>query len=342
VAGAIGPFLGGWLIDAVSWRAIFLLNLPLAVIVVLVSLRHVPETADPDAVPGLDVSGTVLGALGLAAGTYALIEGPERGIGDPVILGTAVLAVACLVGFLRVEATSRHPMLPLGIFASRQFSAANAVTFAVYAAIGGMFFLFVVHLQVVARYSPIEAGAAAIPITLLMLVLSSPAGGLAQRIGPRWPMTLGPLAAAAGMLMLRGVDEDTSYVTGVLPGIIVFGLALSLMVAPLTATVLAAADPRHAGVASGVNNAIARIAGLLAVAVLPPLAGLTGDAYTDPAQFTDGYRLAMLIAAGTAAVGGVLAFLTISDTLVLDPETTDDAHCAVDAPPLRGAPSHGD
>ena len=342
IAYAAGPFAGGWLIDVVSWRAIFLLNLPLALVVVLVTLRHVPETADPERVPGLDVAGAVLGIVGLAAGTYALIEGPGRGIDDPTVIATAFVGVAALALFARVEATSPHPMLPLDIFRSRQFSAANAVTVTVYAALGGMLFLFVVQLQIVLGYSPLEAGAAAMPSTLLMLVLSSSAGALAERIGPRLPMTVGPLAVGLAMAMLSRIDAGSDYLTGVLPGVIVFGLALSLMVAPLTATVMAAAPARHAGVASGINNAVARTASLLAVAVLPPLAGLTGDAYTDPAAFTDGYRLAMLIAAGLAAVGGVTAFLTISNRLGGELETPHDHHCALDAPPLRGAPAPGD
>jgi EmrB/QacA subfamily drug resistance transporter len=345
IAFAIGPFAGGWLIDVVSWRAIFLLNLPLAAVVVLVTLRHVPETADPDRVPGLDLAGAVLGIVGLAGTTFALIEGPGRGATDPAVLVTAAAGLAALAAFVRVEVTSPHPMLPLDIFRSRQFSAANAVTFTVYAALGGMLFLFVVHLQVVLDYSPLESGAAAIPSTLVMLVLSSRAGALAQRIGPRLPMTLGALGVAVAMALLSRVDAGSGYVTGILPGIILFGLALSLMVAPLTATVMAAAPARHAGVASGINNAVARTASLLAVAVLPPLAGLTGDAYTDPAAFADGYRTAMAIAAGLAAVGAVTAFLTVSDRLSGDrdsaPRSSErgrhDHHCAVDAPPLRTA-----
>lgn len=341
IAAAVGPLLGGLLIDAVSWRAIFLLNLPLAAVVVAVALRHVPETRD-QTVAGrpADGAGAVLAAVGLAGVTYALIEGPERGWGGAV-LAAAAAGVAGLVGFVVTESRSRHPMLPLGIFASRQFSAANGVTFVVYGALGSTFFLLVVQLQQVLGYSPLAAGAATLPVTLLMLGLSARAGDLAQRIGPRVPMTVGPLLIAAGLLVMAGIGPGGSYVAEVLPAVGLFGLGLATTVAPLTATVLAAADASHAGVASGVNNAVARVGGLVAVAVLPALVGLGGEAYRDPQVLATGFRSAMFVTAGLAAGGGVLAWLTITSDLAaagaVPVETGHEHSCPVDAPPLRPA-----
>jgi EmrB/QacA subfamily drug resistance transporter len=339
IAAAIGPLVGGWLIDVGSWRLIFLINVPLAVAVVAVAVRHVPETRDPLSVRGIDVAGAGLTAVGLAGVTWALIEAGERGAsGAAVAVGAAGLAA--LAGFVAVERRGRHPMLPLEVFRSRQFTAANLVTFAVYASLGITFFLLVVHLQQVLGYSPIRAGLAMLPVTVLMLALSARAGLLADRIGPRLPMTAGPLGIAAGLVLLSRVQEGATYLGTVLPGVVVFGLGLTLTVAPLTATVLAAAATRHAGVASGVNNAISRGAGLIAIAVIPGLAGLTGDAYRDPAVFAAGFRTAMLISAALAAVGAGLAWLLIRNELAgrADPcpaAKLDRRHyCAVDGAPL--------
>ncbi len=214
-------------------------------------------------------------------------------------------------------------MLPLQIFSSRQFSAANAVTFVVYAALGGVFFLLVIMLQVVLGYSAIAAGAAALPVTVILLLLSARSGALAQRIGPRLPLTFGPLLIAGGMLMMSGIGAGDSYVTAVLPGVIVYGLGLALVVAPITATVLAAADARHAGVASGVNNAVARTAQLAAVAALPLIVGLSGNDFQDPVALADGFHAAMIVTAALAVAGGVLAFAFISND-VLDRTTEPD------------------
>ena len=324
VAAAVGPFLGGVLVE-VSWRLVFLVNVPLCVAVVVVALRHVPESKDPEAARSLDLLGAAVGALGLAGVTYALI-----GLGDglrPAVVVTGVLGVALLAAFVVVEARVREPMLPLSVFASRQFSAVNAVTFAVYAALSAVFFLLVVHLQVVAGYSPLASGVAGLPVTVAMLLLSSRSGELAARIGPRVQMTVGPLLCAAGTVLLAGIDAGAGYAVDVLPGVLLFGLGLAATVAPLTVTVLAAAEDRHAGLASGVNNAVARTAGLLAVAVLPVAAGLSGDDYADPAQFAPGYRTAMLLCAGLLALGGLLSAVTVSDA---------EARAAAAAPPRAG------
>jgi predicted MFS family arabinose efflux permease len=242
--------------------------------------------------------------------------------------------VAALLGFVVVEQRSSHPMLPVDVFASRQFTAANLVTFAVYAALGGVFFLLVVHLQVVAGFSPLASGLSLLPVTVLMLLLSARAGALSARTGPRLLMTVGPLLCAAGVLLLRRADADADYVRDVLPGVLVFGLGLSATVAPLTVTVLGAASERHAGVASGVNNAVARTASLLAVAVLPLAAGLTGT--DDPAGFGRGFDRAMVLSAGLLVLGGLVSAVAIRDGDAQRPRRPrhEPVHsCAVDGPP---------
>ncbi|MDX6625708.1 MAG: hypothetical protein QOE56_697 [Solirubrobacterales bacterium] len=342
VATAFGPLLGGYLIGAISWRAIFVINLPIGIFVAWAATRHVPESRDPNAAGRIDIQGAVLAALGLAGTTYALIEAPSGA--SAAVLVAGIGGVLALVAFFVAEHRSANPMLPLEIFRSRQFSAANAVTFVVYAALSGFFFLLVAFLQISMNYTPIEAGAASLPVTLLMLLFSARSGALAQRIGARLPLTLGPLIIAVGLSMLLMVNPGDSYLTSVLPAIVVFGLGLTLVVAPVTATVLAAADVNHSGIASGVNNAVARVAGLLAVAVLPVIAGLTGDSFYDPAKMTDGFHTAMIVCAVLAALGGALAWLTISSTVLhaeAEPggdtpeQLAEDHFCAINGTPLR-------
>jgi EmrB/QacA subfamily drug resistance transporter len=333
VGAALGPLLGGWLVDAVSWRAVFLINLPLGLFVCLAAPRRVPETRDPLAHGRLDVLGAALAALGLAGTTYALIQAPD-GM-TAAIWVAAVGGVLALVAFLLHERRAANPMLPLSLFANRQFAAANVVTVVVYAALGGVFFLLVAFLQISMGWTPLAAGAASLPVTALMLTLSARSGALAQAIGPRIPLTLGPLVLAAGMLLMTRVAPGDSYVESVLPAVILFGIGLTLVVAPITATVLAAADARRAGIASGINNAVSRVAGLLAVAVLPLIGGLTGDAFYDPAAMTDGFHMAMVATAALSALGGAIAWFTI-DARVLEPEVEPPHYqCPVSGAPLR-------
>ena len=342
LAAAAGPFLGGLLVE-VSWRLVFLINVPLCAAIVVVALRHVPESFDDEASHHLDLPGAVVGVLGLGALTYGLVALGEEGLSALVVASLAV-GVLGLVAFVLVELRSRAPMLPPGIFASRQFTAANLVTFAVYAALGGVFFLLVVHLQVVSGFSPLAAGTALLPVTVAMLLLSPRAGALAERIGPRLPMTVGPLLCAVGTLLMRRIGPDASYVGDVLPAVVVFGLGLSATVAPLTSAVLASADDRHAGVASGVNNAVARTASLLAVAVLPVVAGISGADYTNAAAFQDGFRTAVLASAVLLVAGGLLSLVTVSDDEVRAarrPQPERTRHCSVDAPPLEDVAGHG-
>src|SRR6478752_4267742 len=275
VATAIGPFLGGWLIDAVSWRLVFFINLPLAAVVIAISARHVPESKAPGPVPRLDYRGALTISGALAGITYGLIAASANGWTSVSVLVPLGVGLLLLGLFILVEARESEPMLPLGIFKSRQFSAANAVTFVVYAALGGLLFLVPTVLIVVHGYSPVEAGTALLPVTFIMLALSSRSGALAARIGPRLQMSVGPVVVAAGLALLARIDSTGTYVTELLPAVVVFGLGLAITVAPLTATALSAAPVEHAGVASAVNNDVARAAGLIAVAVLPAAAGIT-------------------------------------------------------------------
>ncbi|KRC56826.1 MULTISPECIES: MFS transporter [unclassified Nocardioides] len=307
VATAIGPLLGGWLVQSASWRWVFLVNLPVAALA-LVAARLVPESRDPEAVPGFDTRGAALGALSLGGVTYALIEWTAVPASAAVALA---VGVAAGIAFVVVERRSAHPMLPLSLFGIRQFSAANAMTLLTYAALGGVLFFLVLQLQTVAGFGPLAAGLSTLPITVVMLLLAGRGGALAGRIGPRLPMTVGPLLCGLGTLGLSRVDADPTYWLDVAVPLTVFGLGLASLVAPLTATVLAAAPDHHAGVASGVNNAVARAGSLLAVAALPLLVGLSGEDYQVASVFSDGYRAAMLWCAGLLAVSGVLSWLTI-------------------------------
>ena len=346
VATAIGPFLGGYLIGAVSWRLIFFINLPVAVTVLAITARHVPESRAPGPPQPLDVAGTVTISLALAGLTYGLIAAEADGWTSAPVLITLLGGAALLAAFCVVELRSAHPMLPLTIFKTRQFSAANAVTFVDYAALSGALFLVPVVLQEVCGYSPLEAGAALLPLTAIMLLLSARSAALSARIGPRLQMTVGPLVIAVGMALFTRVHGSGDYLTQVLPAVLVLGLGLATNVAPLTATAMSAAPAEHAGIASAVNNDVARVAGLIAVAVLPALAGITGDAYLHPAELTQGFHTAVLIGAAAAAAGGVLAAVTIRNPPKpsLRPAAAEDTlnyrSCPLDGPPLCTGPDN--
>ena len=334
VTAAAGPLLGGWLVDSLSWRAIFLLNVPVAIAAAVLALKFIPESRDP-AAKGLDGPGAVLAALGLGLSTWALTEAASRGFAWlplQIALGAGVLA---LIAFVVWETRTAAPMIPLAMFASRDFLAANLLTLFLYFALGGALFFLPFELIRLEGYSATRAGAVFLPFSLVMSLFSSAAGRLAYRIGPRMLLTAGPLVAAAGFLLFaRAVGGG--YWTGVLPATVVLAVGMVLSVAPLTAAVMGSAGTEHAGAASGINNAVARVAGLLAVAVMSlvfaarfdaalgrlgapatgrpargqalatPLAAGEGPlARAEREAFADAYRLAMLVAAGAAGGAGV-------------------------------------
>ncbi|MGQ0618001.1 MAG: MFS transporter [Acidimicrobiia bacterium] len=338
ISTAVGPFLGGWLIDAVSWRWVFLINVPVTAVAAVLAWRHVPESRDTRNDPRVDGPGALTLALGLAGLVYALIEAPA---GAPVALTAtaAAVAVASLTLFVVIEHRSARPMVPLGLFGDRQFRAANVVTLLVYAALGVGMFVVVLHLQNDLGYSALEAGASLLPVTVIMLALSRWAGGLGQRIGPRLPMTVGPLGVGAGMAILSRVAPGDGFLIGVLPGVAVLGLGLAVTVAPLTAAVLAAVPADQTGVGSAVNNAVARLASLLAIAVVPALAGLDED-------FPGGYRAVLLTAAVLAAFASVPGALSIRRSAPVRPSThvPEGPPCLAgcdETPALSGSGTHG-
>ncbi len=314
IAAAVGPLLGGWIVANASWRWIFLVNVPVAAVVLVLSARHVPESRDPDAARAFDVLGAVLGALGLGGVTYALIEATAAP--PAVVVAAALVGALSLVLFVVFERRHHDALVPMHLFASRTFSVVNALTLLVYGALGAMLFFLVLQLQVVTGWSPLAAGLATVPLTLVMLALSSRAGAFAARVGPRLPLTVGPVLCALGTLLLRGVGAGTGYATGVLPGVLVFAAGLVLLVAPLTASVLAAAPDRYAGTASGINNAVARTGSLLAVSALPAAVGIGGEDYQRPSVFAAGYAQAELICAALLLVGAVVSLVGLRPSRV--------------------------
>ena len=346
VAVAAGPLVGGYLISAASWRWIFFINVPVAAAVVALGMRHIPESRDPDVTGAIDYLGALAAVVFLAGTTFAFIEGPALGWSSPAVLAMALAGVVGLATFLIREHTAAAPMLPLSVFTSRQFAATNAVTFLVYAALTGATFLLPVVLQVVWGYSPLASGLALLPLTVIMLALSARSGQLATRIGPRLQMSAGPVVVGVGLAMLTLVTSGPSYLRYVLPAIVVFGLGLAITVAPLTATAMSSAPAELSGIASAVNNDVARFGGLLAVAVLPALAGITGTVYLHPDALAAGFRTAVLISGATCVAGGLLAAFTITNPARVPRPAGAAApeeclHCGLDAPPLTTAASQG-
>ncbi len=338
VTGAIGPFLGGWLVGVGSWRWIFLINLPVVVAVLAIAARHVPDSRDEAATGPVDLLGALLAAVGLGSLTYGLSVWPELGAGSTSVRIGVGLSLVALVAFVVRERTADRPMLPLGLFLVPLFGVTNLVTFLVYAGLGGVFFWLVVTLQVVAGWSALHAGLSLLPVTLLMMLLSPRAGEIGDRFGPRLPMTVGPLLAATGVATLARIGTEASYLGDVLVPVSLLGLGLTLTVTPLTSTALGSVSEAQAGLASGVNNAVARTGGLLIVAVLPALTGLGENGFGDPATMEPAFRTAMLTCAALLALGGVLAALLIRSPRPPaaggPPVSCPSHHCAVDATPL--------
>jgi EmrB/QacA subfamily drug resistance transporter len=309
IAAAVGPPVGGWVVDVASWRWILWFNVPLSALIIWVALRHVPESSDLQRPRGFDVLGSTLVVVGLGGLTYALIENGTTYAPVALVVGVATLAF-----FLLVEARTRHPLMSLRLFRSRVFSVANTMTLLVYGALGAMTFFLVLQLQVSLGYSPLEAGLATVPITLVLLALSSRAGALAARIGPRPLMSAGPVVCGLGCWLLQDLQSGDGYWRDVLPGLLLFSLGLAALVAPLTASVLAAAPDRYAGLASGINNAVARTGSLLAVAALPAMVGVGGEDYTQPPVFTAGYAEAMLVCTALLVAGGLVSLVGLAGT----------------------------
>ncbi len=351
LAAALGPVVGGGLVDALSWRWVFLINVPVIAVTLALCAWAVAESRDPTAGRTLDVPGVVLAAAGLGGITYGLIAAPSEGWSSPQVVVLLAGGTLMVIAFLVCEARSSHPLMPLHYFRQGNFAAANAATLTLYASLSGGFFFIPIFLQGVGGYSALEAGAVLVPVTVIMLVLSPRAGAWGDRLGPRWFMAAGPVVAAMGMLVLSRIEADADYLTTILPGLALFGLGLALTVAPLTTTVMGSVGSEHAGVASGINNMLSRVAGLLGIAALGTIvatefrASLTPDelpstasaaasdarerplAEADPAGLAEdvallleqavreasvgAFQAAMLGAAAIAMIGGVLSAIWI-------------------------------
>jgi EmrB/QacA subfamily drug resistance transporter len=334
VAGAIGPFVGGWLVDGPGWRWAFLINVPVAGLAVACA-AVVPETRDPHAARGLDLLGAGLAVAGLGAATWAFTEAGVRGWTDAAVLTAGAIAVLAIVAFVHRMLHAHDPLVPPNLFESREFTVANLATVVLYAAIGVAFFLVAYGLQVGAGWTALEAGTALLPATVLMLLFSARSGELAQRIGPRLQLTAGPLVLAAGLLLLSRIGTDASWLRDVLPGAVLMGLGLVTFVAPLSATVMGSVSPDHVSVASGVNNAVARTASLASLALIPVVSGLASA--VGPDEVTEAVRTSLVITAVIAAAAAPISFVGLGPR----PPTIRSArrrYCPVDGPPLQPDP----
>jgi len=282
ITTALGPVIGGWLIQHVSWRAAFFINAPLAVIVVLLSLRFMDESRDSSRSARIDWAGATLGVLGLGGVVFGLLEWAPLGPGHPFVIGSLAAGAVCMVLLVIVERRTSNPMLPLHLFRSRTFALANVLTLLLYGALGIVLFLIPLDLIEVQHYSATQAGAALVPLAIIMFALSRWAGGLVARVGPRLPLTIGPAIAAAGVVLFARDGISNSYWSTVFPAVCLLGLGMTITVAPLTTTVMGAVETVHAGVASGINNTVARVAGLLTIAVFGVLLARRFDAEVRP------------------------------------------------------------
>jgi EmrB/QacA subfamily drug resistance transporter len=306
IAFVIGPLAGGWLVTHASWRWVFIVNVPFAIVTAALVAYAVPKRAPAADRARVDFVGALLCVLGLGGPVFALIEEPKRDWGDPLILVAFFGGLAILSTFVWWEHRADHPMLPLRLFSKRNFSFANIETLTVYAGLSTLTFFLVLFLQQLAGYSALRSGMALLPVSVVMFVLSPRVGRLSMRYGPRVFMGIGPLVAAAALLGLMRLKPGFSYWIELLPPLVVFSVGLSMIVAPLTATVLADAGELDAGIASGVNNAVARVAGLLGIAVVGALVAGSANRLD-----VAGYHMSMLVTAALVASGGVIGLVGI-------------------------------
>ncbi|CAA9474573.1 MAG: Uncharacterized MFS-type transporter [uncultured Solirubrobacteraceae bacterium] len=328
MAMIVGPTFGGWIVDTLDWRLIFAINVPFVLGTLAIATR-MPGPVEGRAHARPDVLGSVLCAIGLAGPTFGLVRQPDLGWGDPQVLVPIVGGVLVFAAFLAYERRAREPMLPLGLFRRGNFAWGNVETLAMYGGLGVMFFLLTLFLIQVGDYSALKAGSAALPVTAVMFLFSRRFGALADRYGPRLFMAFGPMVSAAGtLLLLLMIDEEPAYWTEVFPGIVVFGLGLTATVSPLTAAILADAEEQNAGIASGVNNAVARVASLLATAAIGAVIGGTLD--------LDGFRMGLAFSTGLLVLGGLIGLFFIRNAPRREVRSVD---CA--GGQLAGAPNDG-
>jgi EmrB/QacA subfamily drug resistance transporter len=335
VAGAVGPFVGGGLVDGPGWRWAFLVNLPVAGLALACARAAVPESRETDTSARIDGRGAGYAVVALAAGTWALTDAGRHGWGNVTVVVAGIVATASAVVFVSHVRRRPDALVPRALFRNRVFTVLNLGTVLLYGALGVAFFLVAYDLEVAGHWSATRAGVALLPTTVLMLLLSARSGALAQRIGPRLQLSVGPLLAGGGLLLLARIGTHPRWATDVVPGALVFGLGLVTFVAPLTATVMASADADHLSVASGVNNAVARAAGLAALAVVPAVAGLTTAA--GAGAVAHACRVALMIAAVVAALAGPFMFIGLTRRQRA-PRTVRPVHCAVDGPPVLPDP----
>jgi EmrB/QacA subfamily drug resistance transporter len=335
VAGAAGPAVGGWLVDNPGWRWAFFINPPIAVLAVACALFAVPETRNSHAARSVDLTGAGFVAISLATATWALTGAGSRGWTDRGVLTGSVIAVLTMVVFVRHVRHVHSPLVPPALFRNRQFTVTNLTTIPMYAAIGVTLFAVAFELQVAAGWSALGAGMALTPATIVLLLFSEESGALAQRIGPRPFLTAGPILAAIGLLILSRIGQHTSWLSDVLPGALVFGLGLAIFVAPLTATVMGSVGSEDVSIASGLNNAIARTASLLALAVVPVVARLSTA--SGKVAVTHSFRLCVIMTAAIAASAGPLSFVGLGAHARMR-RSARRKHCSIDAPPVQPDP----